>query len=99
MICVVIDHLTSMVHLMPTKKTFKAKDVAEMVFEGVYKLHGLPERIVSDRDSYFTRTFWDELHKLIGVDLRLSTAFHPQTDGATERANRPMTTMLRQAIK
>ena len=98
MICTIIDHLTSMVHLVPMRQTYTAKDVAELVFEEVYKLHGLPERIISDRDSYFTSTFWKELHRLIGVELRLSTSFHPQTDGATERANRTMTTMLRQAV-
>ena len=98
-ICVIIDHLTSMVHLVPTRQNYKAKDIAEVLFETVYKLHGLPERIISDRDSYFTSVFWDELHKLIGVELRMSTSFHPQTDGATERANRTMTTMLRQAVE
>ncbi|CAG7852966.1 Transposon Ty3-I Gag-Pol polyprotein AltName: Full=Gag3-Pol3; AltName: Full=Transposon Ty3-2 TYA-TYB polyprotein; Contains: RecName: Full=Capsid protein; Short=CA; AltName: Full=p24; Contains: RecName: Full=Spacer peptide p3; Contains: RecName: Full=Nucleocapsid protein p11; Short=NC; Contains: RecName: Full=Ty3 protease; Short=PR; AltName: Full=p16; Contains: RecName: Full=Spacer peptide J; Contains: RecName: Full=Reverse transcriptase/ribonuclease H; Short=RT; Short=RT-RH; AltName: Full=p55; Contains: Re len=98
MICTIIDHLTSMVHLVPMRQTYTAKDVAELVFEEVYKIHGLPERIISDRDSYFTSTFWTELHRLIGVELRLSTSFHPQTDGATERANRTMTTMLRQAV-
>jgi hypothetical protein len=98
MIAVIIDHLSAMVHLLPMRQNFKAKEVAELIFEGVYKLHGLPERIVSDRDSYFTSTFWSELHKLIGVELRLSTAFHPQTDGATERANRTINTMLRQAV-
>jgi hypothetical protein len=99
MVCVVIDHLTSMVHLIPTRQTYKAKDIAEMVFEHVYKLHGLPDYIVSDRDSYFTSIFWKELNRLIGVELRLSSAYHPQTDGTTERANRTMVTMLRQAVE
>jgi len=50
-ICVIIDHLTSMVHLVPSRTTHKAKQVAEIIFDVVYKLHGLPERIISDRDS------------------------------------------------
>lgn len=97
-ICVIIDHLTSMVHLVPTRTTYKAKDMAEVIFDVVYKQHGLPERIISDRDSLFTSTFWKELHGLLGTELRLSSAYHPQTDGATERANRTMTQMLRQCV-
>lgn len=97
-ICVIIDHLTSMVHLVPTRVTYKAKQMAEIIFEEVYKLHGLPEHIISDRDSLFTSTFWCELHKLLGTELRLSLSYHPQTDGATEQANRTMTQMLRQCV-
>ncbi|TFY57697.1 hypothetical protein EVJ58_g6867 [Rhodofomes roseus] len=99
MICVVIDHLTSMVHLIPTKQTYGAVQVAEVVFEHIYKLHGLPERIISDRDTLFTSTFWTHLHRLTNTELRLSSAYHPQTDGATERANRTMTQMLRQCVR
>lgn len=98
MLMVVIDHLTSMVHLIPTRQTYRAKDVAEVMFDKVYKYHGLPESIVSDRDSLFTSVFWDRLHKLVGTELKMSTSFHPETDGATERANRTVTQMLRQCI-
>ena len=98
MICVIIDQLTSMVHLVPTKQTYRATDIAELMFEAVYKLHGLPERIISDRDSLFTSKFWKRLHRLLGTELRMSSAFHPQTDGATERANRTMTQMIRQCV-
>jgi len=97
-ICVIIDHLTSMVHLVSTKITYGAKDMAEIIFDEVYKRHGLPERIISDRDVLFTAIFWRELHRLLGVELRLSSSYHPQTDGATERANRTMTQMLRQCV-
>ena len=98
MICVIIDLLTAMVHLVPTRQTYKAADMAEVVFDTIYKLHRLPERIISDRDSLFTSHFWRKLHALLNVELRLSSAFHPQTDGATERANRTMTQMLRQCV-
>lgn len=98
MICVIIDQLTSMVHVVPTRQTYRATDVAELMFECVYKLHGLPERIISDRDSLFTSKFWKRLHRLLGTELRMSSAFHPQTDGATERANRTITQMIRQCV-
>ena len=98
MICVIIDQLTSMVHIVPTKQTYGAAEMAEVIFEHVYKLHGLPERIISDCDSLFTSIFWRTLHGMLGTELRLSSSFHPQTDGATERANRTMTQMLRQCV-
>jgi hypothetical protein len=97
-ICVIIDILTAMVHLVPTRQTYKAADIAEVIFDCVYKLHGLPERIISDRDSLFTSHFWKRLNALAGIMLHMSSAFHPQTDGATERANRTMTQMLRQCV-
>src|ERR1700743_555674 len=99
MICVIIDLLTSMVHLVPTRQTYRAIDIAELMFEHVYKLHGIPERIISDRDSLFTSKFWKRLHHLVGTQLRMSSAFHPQTDGATERANRTVTQMIRQCVR
>ena len=99
MICVIIDQLTSMVHVVPTRQTYRATDVAELMFECVYKLHGLLERIISDRDSLFTLKFWKRLHRLLSTELRMSSAFHPQTDGATERANRTITQMIRQCVR
>jgi hypothetical protein len=99
MICVIIDILTSMVHLVPSKQNYRASDIAELLFDSVYRLHGLAERIISDRDSLFTSKFWKRLHKLLGTELRMSSAYHPQTDGATERANRTMTQMIRQCVR
>lgn len=97
-ITVVICLLTAMVHLIPSKTTYTAKEIAELVFAEVYKLHGLPRAIVSDRDVLFTSTFWTRLHQLLGVELRMSSAYHPESDGSTERANRTVTQMLRQCI-
>lgn len=94
-ITVIIDLLTSMVHLVPSKTTYTARNVAELVFSEVYKHHGLPRAIVSDRDSWFTSIFWTHLNSLIGTQLKMSTAYHPETDGATERANRTVTQMIR----
>jgi hypothetical protein len=90
MICTIIDHLTSMVHLVPIRREYKAREVAELVFDVIYKAHGLPEIIVSDHDSLFTSTFWSRLHSLIGTELRISSSWHPQTDSATEQANRTL---------
>jgi hypothetical protein len=58
MIMVVICHLTSLVHLIPTKQTYRAKDIAEVIFDRVYKHHRMPKNIVSDCDTLFTSTFW-----------------------------------------
>ncbi|KAL7280814.1 LOW QUALITY PROTEIN: hypothetical protein ACG7TL_005758 [Trametes sanguinea] len=97
-ITTVIDLLTGMVHLVPSRTNYRAKDVAELIFAEVYKHHGLPKSIVSDRDVLFTSTFWTHLHKLIGVELRMSSAYHPESDGSTERANRTISQMLRQCV-
>ena len=87
-----------MVHLVPCRTTYTARQVAELMFEHVYKLHGLPRKIISDRDSLFTSIFWKRLHELIGTKLGMSSAYHPQSDGATERANRTITQMLQQCV-
>lgn len=97
-ITVVICLLTGMVHLIPSRENYTAIQVAELMFEHVYKLHGLPKNIISDRDVLFTSAFWQRLNKLIGARLRMSSAYHPQTDGATERANRTINQMIRQSI-
>ncbi|KAJ2968912.1 hypothetical protein NUW54_g13086 [Trametes sanguinea] len=83
-ITVIIDLLTGMVHLVPSRTNYTARQVAELVFEEVYKHHGMPKAIVSDRDSLFTSTFWTHLHRLVGVELRMSSAYHPESDGSTD---------------
>jgi hypothetical protein len=97
-ITVIIDLLTGMVHLVPSRTIYTAREVVELVFTEVYKHHGLPKAIVSDRDVLFTSVFWARLNKLLGVKLKMSSAYHPQTDGATERANRTVVQMLRSII-
>ena len=67
-----------MVHLIPSKQTYQATDVAKLIFNSVYKLHGLPEQIISDQDSLFISKFWKRLHQLMGTKLRISLVFHPQ---------------------
>jgi hypothetical protein len=84
---VVLCRLTSMVHLLATNTSTSASEVAYLFYREVVRLHGLPNSIVSDRDSKFTSKFWTELHWIMGTKLLMSTAYHPQTDGATERTN------------
>jgi RNase H-like domain found in reverse transcriptase/Reverse transcriptase (RNA-dependent DNA polymerase)/Integrase zinc binding domain/Retroviral aspartyl protease/Zinc knuckle len=98
-ITVIICLLTAMVHLIPSRINYNATQLAELVFEHIYKIHGLPRNIISDRDVLFTSAFWSRLHRLIGTKLRMSSAYHPQSDGSTERANRTVTQMLRQCIQ
>ena len=98
MICVIIDLPTAMVHLVSTRQNYKATDMAEVIFDTVYKLHGLPKWIISDQDVLFTSHFWKKLHMLLNIELCLSSVFYPQMDGVTEHANKTMTQMLRQCV-
>ena len=81
---VIIDRLTSQVHLVPITMTVTARGVTWLILKEVVRLHGIPESIVSDRDTKFTSIFWKELYRLMGSKLLMSTTFHPQTDGVTE---------------
>ncbi|QRV96227.1 Transposon Ty3-I Gag-Pol polyprotein [Ceratobasidium sp. AG-Ba] len=99
MMLVAVDYATGMVRIIPTRQTFRSKDIAELMYENIYKIHGIPKVIVSDRDSLFTSTFWSESNRLMGIQTRMSSAYHPETDGATERANKTIGSMLRQCIK
>ncbi|KAJ9507876.1 hypothetical protein QJQ45_021195 [Haematococcus lacustris] len=95
MIFTIVDKLSKMIHLIPTTTTATAQDTARLFFDHIFKHHGLPEAIVSDRDPKFTSDFWTSLFHLTGTRLLLSSAYHPQTDGQTERANRTVEDMLR----
>jgi len=75
-----------MVHLIPVNTTTKASELLSMYVKEIIRLHGLPDSIVSDRDSKFTSKFWRETHRILGTKLMMSTAFHPQTDGVSEWA-------------
>jgi transposase InsO family protein len=94
-IVIFVDMFSKMVHFVPTRTTATAPDTARIFFDNVFKLHGLPKSIVSDRDAKFTSRFWKSLFNTLGTKLAMSTAFHPQTDGQTERANRTLEDMLR----
>ena len=92
---VVVDRLTKMMHLTPTHTTATAEDTAWLFFRDIFRIHGLPKSIVSDRDAKFTSQFWQGLFRLTGTSLDMSTAYHPQSDGQTERSNRTIEEMTR----
>jgi hypothetical protein len=96
---VVICWLTSMVHLLPISKRIKASEVAYLYLTQIVCLHGMPDSIVSDRDPKFTSAFWQELQRLLGTKLRMSTVFHPQMDGATEPTIRIVSQILRAEVQ
>ena len=92
---VVVDRLTKCVILSPCKKTVTAPQLAQLFIDNVFRRFGMPVNIVSDRDPRFTSHFWKSFTSLLGTELAMSTAYHPQTDGQTERANRTFEDMLR----
>ena len=94
-IIVVIDKLSKLTHVWPTTTTVGAVDLAKQFFREIVRLHGFPTSIVSDRDARFTSLFWGELWRMSGTKLAMSTAYHPQSDGQTERQNRTLEEMLR----
>ncbi|KAL1920728.1 uncharacterized protein VTP21DRAFT_11363 [Calcarisporiella thermophila] len=94
-ILVIVDRLTKRAHFIPTTTNASAVEVAEIFMQNIFKLHGLPAHIISDRDPQFTSRFWKALFEKLGTRLAMSTAFHPQTDGQTERTNRTLEEMLR----
>ena len=96
---VIICRLTNMVHLIPVNTKVTARELSWKYLREVVHASGLPETIVSDRDSKFTSKWWKELHRMIGTKLLMSTSFHPQTDGQTERANRSIGQILRTMVR
>ena len=93
----VVDRFTKMAHFILIEKGPRtAENCAKLFLANVWRAHGLPSDIVSDRDAVFTGAFWSELTKRLGVRLRMSTAFRPQTDGQTERINQTLEQYLRQ---
>ncbi|POM62562.1 Pol protein [Phytophthora palmivora] len=94
-ILVFVCRLSKMVHLAPVRDKVTGEQAAQLFLDSVFRYHGLPETIVSDRDPRFTGAFWDTLFQLLGTKLTMSTADHPQTDGRTERVNRVLEDTLR----
>ena len=82
-IWVIVDRLTKSAHFIPVKGTTTASQYAEIYVKEIFKLHGVPKSIISDRGSVWTSQFWKAFMKDLGTELRMSSAFHPQTDGQT----------------
>jgi hypothetical protein len=87
-IFMVVDRLTKFAHFFAIAIDFSVAQVADLFFREIFRLHGLPKTIVSDRDSRFMSTFWQKLFRLVGTDLTPSTSYHPQTNGQTEIVNK-----------
>ncbi|GJX90688.1 putative mitochondrial protein [Tanacetum coccineum] len=92
---VVVDRLLKYSHFLPITHPYTASQVAQLFLDHVYKLHGLPKTIVSDRDKIFMSHFWQSLFKMLQVRLKLSTTYHPQTDRQTHIVNKCLETYLR----
>jgi hypothetical protein len=95
MIFVVVDRLGKRAYSLPCFKTTTAKDMARLYVTNVWRTHGAPDTAVSDRGPQFISEFWNELCRILGIKLKLSTAFHPQTDGQTEIMNQYIDQRLR----
>ena len=94
-IWVIVDCLTKVAHFIPVKESYRGSQLAELYMSRIVCLHGIPEKIVSDRGTQFTSRFWKKLHACMDTRLNFSLAYHRQIDGQTERVNQILEDMLR----
>ena len=94
----IVDRLTKWAHFIPIRIEYSMDRLAELYMDEIVRLHGVSLSIVSDRDPQFTSSFWKELHLALGTQLNFSIAFHPQTDGQSERLIQVLEDMLRGCI-
>ncbi|KAJ9515735.1 hypothetical protein QJQ45_002627 [Haematococcus lacustris] len=97
-ICVIVDRLSKMVHFVPCKESMNAMAFTRLFINNVFRLHGLPAEVLTDRGAHFNNKFWHAVKKLLGMKTNMSTAYRPQSDGQTERYNRVLEEMLRHYI-
>jgi transposase InsO family protein len=94
-IWVIVDRLTKVADFIPIKITYSRSQLAEFYMLKIVYLHGVSNKIVSDRGTQFTLTFWERLHETLDTQLCFSFAYHPQTDGQTKSVNQILEDMLR----
>jgi hypothetical protein len=94
-IWVIVDRFLKVAHFIPVKTMYKGAKLEELYIARIGCLHEVPKKIVSDRGTQFTIRFWEKLHEAMDTRLNFSSAYHPQTDGQTERVNRILEDMLR----
>ena len=97
-IWVIVDRLTKSAHFIATNNTYSLERYAQLYVDEIVRLHGVPVSIVSERDPCFTSRFWPKLQDAMGTRLHFSTAFHPQTDGQSERTIQTFEDMLRDCV-
>ena len=95
MIWVIVDRFSKQSHFIACHKTLKSMEAARLFIQHIFRLHGMPQEIISDRDTKFTSNFWCALFENLGTTLKFSSSFHPQTDGQTEVMNLTLLDMLK----
>ena len=86
-IMVTVDRLTKVSHFTPIRYSYTTASVANVFMRDIVRLHGIPRKIISNRDPVFTSAFWTSLQHGLGAQLNFSSTYHPETDGQTERVN------------
>jgi len=94
-ICVIIDRLTKRAYFIPINNWFSSKDMAQLLYDKVYPLHGLPLQVILDRGVQYLAELFQEWYKILGIESTMSTVYHPQTDGQTEYVNQALEQYLR----
>jgi hypothetical protein len=97
-IWVIVDRLTKSTHFISIATTYRVGQYAELYISHIVRYHGIPKSTISDRGSIFVAYFWEQLHECLGTHLIRSSAYHPQTDGQTERVNQIIEDMLRACV-
>jgi len=97
-IWVIVDRLTKIAHFIPVNTEYRSRKYAEIYIDRIVCLHGVPKTIISDRGAQFVARFWEQLQEALGTKLIRSSAYHPQTDGQTERVNQILEDMLRACV-
>jgi transposase InsO family protein len=94
-VLIVVDHLTRMAHFLPCTESITTEETATLFLQEVYRLHGLPRVLISDRDPKFASAFWQTLWRRLGTRPNMSSSRHPEIDGLTERVNSTFQQLLR----